>query len=111
SGLRLIPGVAQSMEASADGLEYTIALRPDAVWEDGQPVSSRDAVFTIQKVADPKVPAPVFKPLFEELVLVEVIDGKRFRVRFSRPYAFRPMAFVLPVLPAHRFEKQNFLKA
>src|SRR5262249_24507321 len=111
SRLRLIPGLAESMEASTDGLEYTIALRPDAVWEDGQPVGSGDAVFSIQRVADPKIPAPVFKPLFEDLVSAEALDAKRFRVRFSRPSAFRPMAFVLPVLPAHRFEKQSFLKA
>ena len=28
------------MEASPDGLEYTITLRPDAVWEDGRPVTA-----------------------------------------------------------------------
>lgn len=111
SRLRLAPGIAESMEASADGLEYTIAIRPDAVWEDGKPVTAADAVFTIRKIADPKVPAQVFKPLFEEMASVEALDTRRFRVRFSRPYAFRPMAFVLPILPAHRFENQNFLKA
>ncbi len=111
SRLRLAPGIAESMDASPDGLEYTIAIRPDAVWEDGKPVTAADAVFTIRKIADPRVPAQVFKPLFEEMVSVEALDAKRFRVRFSRPYAFRPMAFVLPILPAHRFEKKNFLKA
>jgi peptide/nickel transport system substrate-binding protein len=111
AGLRLAPGLAQSMETSADGLTYTIALRADAVWEDGRPVTAKDAVFTIRKIVDPKVPAQVFKPLFEELVAVEALDERRFQVRFSRPYAFRPMAFVLPVLPAHRYEGQNFLKA
>lgn len=111
TNLRLLPGLAESMERSADGLAYTIALRSDAVWEDGRPVTAQDAVFTIRKIVDPKVPAQVFKPLFEELVAVEALDARRFEVRFSRPYAFRPMAFVLPVLPAHRFEGQSFLKA
>jgi peptide/nickel transport system substrate-binding protein len=111
ASLRLIPGLAEGMEASPDGLEYTITLRPDAVWEDGRPVTSKDAAFTIRKIADPKIPAPVFKPLFEELKGVEVLDARRFRVRFSRPYAFRPMSFVLPLLPAHRFEGQSFVKS
>ena len=109
--LRLVPGLAEGMETSADGLAYTIALRADAAWEDGKPVTARDAVFTIRKIVDPKVPAQVFKPLFEELVSVEALDERRFSLRFSKPYAFRPMAFVFPVLPAHRFEGQNFLKA
>ncbi|MGE5413725.1 MAG: ABC transporter substrate-binding protein, partial [Syntrophomonadaceae bacterium] len=109
--LALVPGLAESIERSSDGLTYTIGIRPDAAWEDGRPVTSRDAVFTIRTIADPKVPAPVFKPLFEELDAVEPVGEKRFRVRFRKPYAFRAMAFVLPLLPAHRFEKQKFLRA
>ncbi|HEY1434111.1 MAG TPA: ABC transporter substrate-binding protein [Thermoanaerobaculia bacterium] len=111
AGLTLVPGLAEGMEISADGLMFTIALRADAIWEDGKPVSARDAVFTIRKIVDPKVPAQVFKPLFEEMVSVEALDERRFAVRFSKPYAYRPMAFVLPLLPAHRFEGQKFLKA
>jgi peptide/nickel transport system substrate-binding protein len=111
ANLRLAPGLAEGMERSADGLAYTITLRSDAVWEDGRPVTAQDAVFTIRKIVDPNVPAQVFKPLFEDLVSVEALDARRFEARFSRPYAFRPMAFVLPVLPAHRFEGRNFLKA
>jgi len=109
--LALVPGLAESLERSPDGLTYTIALRRDAVWEDGKPVTAEDAVFTIRQIADPKVPAPVFKPLFDELEGVESVGDRRFRVRFRRPYAFRAMAFVLPILPAHRFEHQKFLRA
>ena len=69
---------------------------PEAVWEDGRPVTSDDAVFTIRKIVDPDVPSPVFKPLFEGLESVEALDARRFRVRFREPYAFRAMAFVLP---------------
>jgi peptide/nickel transport system substrate-binding protein len=109
--LDLVPGLAEGYEVSPDGLAYTIALRPEAVWEDGRPVSAQDAVFTIRKVADPQVPANVFKPVFEDLVSVEALDVRRFRVRFREPYAFRAMAFVIPLLPAHRFEGQDFLRA
>ena len=60
---------------------------------------------------DPKVPANVFKPVFEEFASVEALDARRFEVRFPKPYAFRAMAFVLPLLPEHAFAGQNFLKA
>ena len=109
--LELVPGLAEGLEASADGLSYTITLRADAVWEDGRPVTSADAVFTIRKIVDPKIPANVFKPVFEEFVSVEALDARRFQVRFSKPYAFRSMAFVLPLLPEHRFAGQNFLRS
>lgn len=108
--LALVPGLAEGLVVSPDGLSYTITLREDAVWEDGRPVTSADAVFTIRKIVDPKVPANVFKPVFEEFTSVEALDARRFEVRFSKPYAFRSMAFVLPLLPEHKFAGQNFLK-
>jgi peptide/nickel transport system substrate-binding protein len=109
--LDLQPSLAERMDVSADGLEYVITLRSDAVWEDGRPVTARDAVFTIRKIVDANVPAPVFKVLFEGLDAVEELDGRRFRVRFREPYAFRAMAFVFPPLPEHRFSGQKFLEA
>jgi peptide/nickel transport system substrate-binding protein len=105
AAMRLVPGLAEKMEVSDDGLDYTIRLRPDAVWEDGSPVTARDAVFTIRRVMDPKVPAPVFKPLFEDCSGAEVVDDRSFRVRFRESYAFREMAFVLPVVPERRYAK------
>jgi peptide/nickel transport system substrate-binding protein len=109
--MNLVPGLAEGYEVSADGRDYTVTLRDGAVWEDGRPVTAGDAVFTIRKIVDPKIPASVFKPLFEDLVSVERVDDRRFRARFREPYAFRPMAFALPVLPEHRFAKQDFLRA
>jgi len=109
--LTLSPGLAAGMEISPDGRTYVVALRPEAVWEDGRPVTSADAIFTIRKVADPAVPAPVFQSLFDGLESVEALDPRRFRVVFREAYAFREMAFVLPLLPAHRFAGKDFQAA
>ncbi len=111
AALRLVPGLAASMQVSPDGREYVITLRPEAVWEDGTPVTAADAVFTIRKIADPGIPAPVFQSLYDGLERVEALDTRRFRAVFREAYAFREMAFVVPVLPAHRFEGRDFRKA
>jgi peptide/nickel transport system substrate-binding protein len=109
--LELVPGLAERWEVSPDGLEYRFFLAPNAVWEEGSPVTSADAVFTIRKAADPKVPSPVFKPLFAELETVEALDSKSFRARFRRRDALHAFAFTLPLLPEKRFAGKNFLKA
>lgn len=111
AGMRMTPGLAERCEASPDGLEYTLTIRADAVWEDGPAVTARDAAFTIGKIVDPKVPSAVFKPLFEDLESVRVLDERTLRVRFRAPYAFREMAFAIPVLPERRFAGQDFLRA
>lgn len=109
--LELVPGVAERWEVSEDGREYRFFLSPAAVWEDGTPVTSADAVFTIRKATDPKVPSPVFKPLLADLETVEAIDARSFRARFRRSDAQRTFAFTLPLLPEKRFTGKNFLKA
>jgi peptide/nickel transport system substrate-binding protein len=109
--LDLVPGLAQKWEVSDDGREYRFTLRPDATWEDGSAVTSGDAVFTIRQVLDPKVPSPVFKPLFADAEVVEAIDAKSFRVRFRTRDALHAYAFALPLLPEKRYTGHSFLKA
>lgn len=43
-GVTLVPDVAASSELSADGLTFTVNLRPDAVYSDGTPVTPADVV-------------------------------------------------------------------
>ncbi|MTD39083.1 peptide ABC transporter substrate-binding protein [Erwinia sp. CPCC 100877] len=57
----LIPAVAKEMpEISADGKTYKIALREDAKWSNGDPVTAHDFVFAWKKMADPKNQANYF---------------------------------------------------
>jgi len=111
ASLRLVPSLAEGIDVSDDGLDFTIRIRQDAVWEDGSPVTARDAAFTIRRVMDAKVAAPVFKPLFEDCTGVETLDERSLRVRFREAYAFRRMAFVLPVVPERHYAKAAQAKA
>lgn len=50
--LEFVPQLAESI-TSNDNLHFTIKLREDAVWSDGQPVTSEDVAFTLALSADP----------------------------------------------------------
>jgi oligopeptide transport system substrate-binding protein len=54
----VVPGVALSHEVSEDGLTYTFALRPEAVWSDGTPVTANDFVYAWRRAADPATASP-----------------------------------------------------
>jgi len=43
----VIPGLAESWEASDDGLTYTYTLREGLTWSDGEPLTSDDVVWNI----------------------------------------------------------------
>lgn len=52
---QLIPAVATEMpEISEDGKTYTIHLREDAVWTNGDPVTAKDFEYAWKKMIDPK---------------------------------------------------------
>lgn len=48
-----IPDLADSWEYNADGTALTLKLNPNAKWHDGQPVTSDDVLFTLDKIKDP----------------------------------------------------------
>jgi peptide/nickel transport system substrate-binding protein len=44
-----IPGLAESWEASPDGLTYTYTLRDGLQWSDGEPLTAEDIAYTINR--------------------------------------------------------------
>lgn len=41
------PWLAETVEASEDGLTYTIELTPDVTWQDGEALTAEDVVFSV----------------------------------------------------------------
>jgi oligopeptide transport system substrate-binding protein len=52
------PALAEDMpEVSEDGLTYTIKMREEAEWENGDPITADDFVFAVRRLVDPDVGA------------------------------------------------------
>ncbi len=49
----LVPGVAASWTVSDDGKTYVFAMRPEARWSNGDPVTAEDFVFSLRRGVDP----------------------------------------------------------
>lgn len=50
---KLVPGVAERWEISADGKAYTFHLRGNARWSNGAPVTAEDFVYSLRRSVDP----------------------------------------------------------
>ena len=48
-----VPGVAEDVERSLDGLTYTFKLRSNLKWSDGSPLTSEDFIRSFKGLADP----------------------------------------------------------
>jgi peptide/nickel transport system substrate-binding protein len=83
--------LATSYEVSEDHRTLTYHLRQDGVWEDGQPITAQDYLFSHELYADPVVASPRIS--FTEGVTVSSPDPATLVLRFDRPLPTEVMLF------------------
>ncbi|MBX0330415.1 peptide ABC transporter substrate-binding protein [Oscillochloris sp. ZM17-4] len=52
--MKPIPGAAESVEASADGLKYTFKIRADSKYSDGTPLTAKNFEYAWHRLANPE---------------------------------------------------------
>ena len=97
-----MPYLAESWEVSDDGLAVTLNLVQDAVFHDGEPITSADVEFSIL-TAQAHHP---FKPMFAPVTGVDTPDDHTAIINLSQPHPAILMAMspgLLPIIPEHIF--------
>ncbi len=92
--------LADSWAISQDGKTYNFLLR-EASWQDGQPVTSEDIVFTANLLRNDAIPVPVDLKEFWRKIEVEALDAKVVQFRLPEPYAPFLDYLTFGVLPKH----------
>ena len=95
----LVPDLAERWSVDPSGKTWTVDLRPDATWQDGQPVTSDDVVFTIRTIKDADYSGPSASSWSE----VEVAAHGPHQVTFTltTPLGGFLQALTQPIAPAH----------
>jgi ABC-type transport system substrate-binding protein len=94
----VVPDLA-TWTASDDGRSYTFNMRNDAYWDDGQPVTSADVVFTIGLVQDPAYEGPVGSSW--QGVHAAADGPSTVKITMTLPIAGFLREAELPILPSH----------
>jgi peptide/nickel transport system substrate-binding protein len=103
----LEPWLAEGWKVAGDGVTYTVTLRPDIKFSDGQPLTSADVAFAFRLVYDPRVRSPLGQTMQinGKPLQVAVVDDRTVTVKLPEPFA--PGLQILehlPILPKHRLE-------
>lgn len=102
-----MPALATKWEVSEDGLQYVFHLRSDAVWNDGQPITAADVVWTLRHNVLPKSALPNAQTLYllqnaREIHQGELRDATQLGVRaideFTVLFTLTQPAAYFPIL-------------
>jgi peptide/nickel transport system substrate-binding protein len=109
STLEHIPELAESWTISEDKRQYTFVLKQGLHWQDGQPLTTEDVLYSFDRARDPEVDAPHLRNYYKDLVDVEVLDDRTVRFTYAFPY-FKALDMIggLSIIPEHLFEDGDF---
>ncbi|MES2315777.1 MAG: ABC transporter substrate-binding protein [Patescibacteria group bacterium] len=95
----LVPDLAAKYEMSPDGLTYTFTLKDNLSFQDGQPLTVDDIIFTINAVKDPVIKSP--RRASWDGISVEKTDDKTVVFTLKQPYASFLENATLGIMPMH----------
>ena len=95
----LVPDMADSISVSEDQKVYTIALKENLTWHDGEPISADDIVYTIHAIQDPALKSPL-RITFTGIEIAP-IDRKTIMFTLQRPFPSFLSALTVGILPEH----------
>lgn len=98
--------LAESCDVSPDGLTYTVKLRDNLKWHDGEAITADDIVFTMACVADTNNGASFTNVAFvgETAVVVEKVDDLTVNFTLPAPSAsYFKLLGDLVLIPEHAF--------
>lgn len=74
----------------AGGMSITYEIRPEAVWDNGEPVTAQDYIFSIKALKNPKVNAAPLRPYLQFIhdIKVDEANPKKFTI-FSKERYFQ----------------------
>jgi peptide/nickel transport system substrate-binding protein len=96
--------LADAWGVAQDGTIYNFSIRQEAVWHDGEPVTSDDVIFTIERM---KGPGSLYPQDIKDLWgTIEVTRLNEKNLKFTLPEPFVPFMDYLTfgVLPEHLLE-------
>ena len=85
-GTSIIPALAESWEVSDDGLDWTFTLRENARFSNGDPVTSEDVQYSIDRFADPEINT-ILPFLALGYTGTEIVDDRNFIIHLDQPIA------------------------
>lgn len=100
---KLVGDLAQSYTTDDRGVIYTVHLRPNLTWQDGQALTSADVVFTYKTIQNPDAQSPLQSSW--QGITVTAPDKLTVVFTLPNPLASFPYGMTNGIVPSHLLAK------
>ncbi len=95
--LALVPDLAERYEYLSDR-RLRFKLRNGILFHDGKPLSSRDVLYTLKGLMDPKTKSPLYST-FNRISEIEVIDEQTIEIELKEPFVPFLTSLTVGIIP------------
>lgn len=96
---QLVGDLAQSWTSDDRGITWTVTLRPNLYWQDGQPLTAADVAYTFNMIENPDTQSPLFSSW--RGVQIKVINPRTIIFTLPSPLASFPESLTTGIIPQH----------
>lgn len=111
--VKSIPTVREVKDGPHKGqLAYDFEIIPEAVWDNGSPVTANDVAFSFKLLFHPGLPTESFRGFLNLMTSLEIdpANPKKFSVYFGGFYMLALQTCCgMPIYPAHHYDAANRL--
>lgn len=100
---KVILDSAKSIEKSEDGLTYTVTLKENIFFHNGDHMTADDVLYTISLIQDPRMKSP--EKIKWEGVRVEKVSDYKMVFTLKQPYPLFERALSVGILPKNLWKK------
>lgn len=99
----LQPDLATTFTPSKDAKKFTVKLRKGITWQDSEPLTAKDVVYTVNLMKDEQVGSPLLSTF--SAVSARAIDSQTVEFTLATPYSMFQHALTFSILPEHILQK------
>lgn len=110
-GEETVPGIAEDVQTSEDGLTWTLTLRPDLTFSDASELDSKDVVASIEAIRND--PASYFRGVTDPILKATARGADTVVLKLRRPYPSLPKVLAEPfmiIFPSESVGKEAFYR-
>lgn len=94
-----------------DGMSLTYEIRPEAVWDNGTPITAADVIFTVKATLNPKTTSESSRPSYDFIdeIVPDPSNPKKFTIYSDERYFLAEAMGLLSILPEYVYDPNKML--